>query len=108
MRISYKRLFRVQLRHGFYKKSRSTQDFIVKPSPSTAKVLSHHGFIFRSMEDGFSLYARVKPDSQPVELLNSLNEALFATPLLCVADKSLHPEHLQAARLSTWTSAVLL
>jgi len=72
MRIAYKRLFQVQLRHAFYTDGRSVQDFSVQPSPATANVLKSLGLIFRPAADGFSLYAQVGSGDPPHRLFNSI------------------------------------
>ncbi len=83
MRLTFKSLVRVQLRHSFYKDGRSVRDFSLQPSPATLKVLQHYGVVFRQVADGFALYAQVESGDAPHRLMNSIgNDTLRLTFLL--------------------------
>ncbi len=96
MRLTFKNLFRVQLRHTFYKDGRSVGDFSLRPSPGTWKVLQQYGVVFRPSADGFALYVQVESGHSPHRLINSIgNDTLRLTFLL----QTLNPSALNISAL---------
>ncbi len=99
MRIAFKPLFRIRLRHSFYATGHSVRDFAVEPGAATRRTLSDHGLVFRRLADGCAVYGEVEPGSDPLRLLRPLgDDALRLTFLLQPANPYLLniselPEH---------------
>lgn len=74
MKLSYKPLFQVRLRHTFYQKGVSLSDFRVKPTPATETLLQDRGLVFRHEPDHFAVYAEVAPDTEPGELKRAIGD----------------------------------
>jgi hypothetical protein len=72
MRVSYKPLVRVRLRHSYYTDGRSTRDCVVEPAPATRIRLEQAGLVFRRLPDGCAIYGEVVPGSNPPKLLRPL------------------------------------
>jgi len=65
MKTAYTTLFSVKLRHSFYMGGRSTEDFVIRPTPWSRRKLRQYGLVFRPQEDGFTVYTEIEPDSEP-------------------------------------------
>lgn len=65
MRISFFPLFRVRLRHRFYRSGRSEEDFVATPSAPTARLMYEHGVRFLARKEGFSVFAEIDPATRP-------------------------------------------
>ena len=74
MRLVFKPLFHVRLRHGFYLSGASVGDFRAEPSAATCRRLAEHGLVVRYLDDGWAVYAEVEPDSDPLRLLRPLGD----------------------------------
>ena len=72
MRIAFKRLFRVRVRHGWYPDGDLRGDFEVVATPSTAALLAELGLRMRAHHDGLTVFGEVKPGSDPPELKRPL------------------------------------
>jgi hypothetical protein len=71
MHIAYKRLFRIQVQHGWYADGATLDDFAVVPTPSTAAILDELGLRVRAHGDGITVFAEVEPDTTPPRLRRS-------------------------------------
>lgn len=74
MRIVYRALFHVRLRHAFYANGESHDDFVVEPSPATRRWLLDYGLVFRRQEDGWAVYGEVTPGADPPQLARPIGE----------------------------------
>lgn len=76
MKLIYRPLLQVNLRHGFYQSGLSTEDFNVIPSEATARLFAQTGVIFRPTHSGFSIFVEVTQDSIEPTSPPSLPETL--------------------------------
>lgn len=60
MKALFKKLFGVDIRHGYYQDEKPRQDIAFEPSAGTATDLAALGLILRRRGDGFDLYAEVE------------------------------------------------
>jgi len=65
MRIAFKRLFRIQVRHGWYTDGATREDFDVVPTPSTLTLLAELGLRVRIHADGATVFGEVEPGTVP-------------------------------------------
>jgi len=95
MRVTYRRVLRIRVRHGWYADGESHEDFEVVPTASTVATLQRLALGTRFHPDGITVFAEVEPGSNPPTLVRPLgSEALcFAfelrpvkTNLLAVAE----------------------
>ena len=101
MRIAFKRLFGIRVRHGWYPDGSTAGDFDVVPSPSTAVLLDELGLRVRRHGDGVTVFGEVIPDSAPPVLRRPLGAISFRfafelrarnTALLAITDlPAYHP-----------------
>ncbi len=74
MKLSYKPLFWVHLRHTFYRQGLSLSDFKVSPTADTECLLKDRGLLFRSEPESFAIFAEVIPDSDPPTLKHAIGQ----------------------------------
>lgn len=72
MRIAFKRLFRIRVRHGWYPDGGTHEDFDVVATPSTAVLLAALGLRTRAHADGLTVFGEVEPGSDPPALRRPL------------------------------------
>jgi hypothetical protein len=65
MRVAYRRLFRVRVRHSWYPDELTREDFAVVPTASTAALLQELGVPTRMHTDGVTAVCEVEPDTAP-------------------------------------------
>ncbi len=65
MRIAFTRLFRIQVRHGWYTDGATREDFDVVPTPSTLTLLAELGLRVRIHADGVTVFGEVLPGTMP-------------------------------------------
>ena len=70
MTISYDILVRVTVNHAYYVDNLSA-DFEFLPTPSTQSILKRFNLIFKPLNHGFVILARIIPGSNPPELLQA-------------------------------------
>lgn len=75
MRIVFRRLFRIRVRHGWYPDGVVRGDFEVVPTPSTDRLLLGVGLRTRPQADGITVFGEVEPDTTPPVLLRPLGTA---------------------------------
>ena len=72
MRIVYRKLFRIRVRHGWYADAETRGDFSLVPTASTAALLEATALRVRHYPDGIAVFGEVEPDSDPPALLRPL------------------------------------
>ncbi|MCP4075097.1 MAG: hypothetical protein GY744_02805 [Gammaproteobacteria bacterium] len=84
MKLIYRPLLNIQLRHSYYASGFSENDFDVHPSLSTSRLFSQYGLILRKNETGFIIYAEVDPVTVgvAVEDISPVPEASLKNDLL--------------------------
>jgi hypothetical protein len=99
MKIAYAPLFTVRLRHEFYASGLSTRDFAVEPTPWCRQLLVQYGWLFRSLADGFVVYAEIAPDTSPGTLRRLLGDEDLA---LTFQLRSLNPYLFDISKLDQY------
>ncbi len=61
MKLIYRPLLNIQLRHSYYSSGFPENDFDIHPSLSTSQLFSQYGLILRKNETGFIIYVEVDP-----------------------------------------------
>jgi len=86
MRVVYRKLFRIRVRHGWYANAETRGDFELAPTESTAALLDAVSLRTRRYPDGLTVFGEVEPDSNPPALVRPLgSDALrFAFELRAV------------------------
>ncbi|MCP3669612.1 MAG: hypothetical protein GY814_04135 [Gammaproteobacteria bacterium] len=87
MKLVYRPLLEIQLRHSFYMSGIAVDDFKIVPSASTLEMLKQYDLIMRKNDTGFVIYAEVDASSvgeaienvSPVPLPRLKNEHLEET-----------------------------
>ena len=72
MRVVYKKLFRIRVRHGWYANAETRGDFELVPTDETAALLDATGLKIRRFSDGLSVFGEIEADSNPPVLMRSL------------------------------------
>jgi hypothetical protein len=84
-------MLQLKISHSYYSNGKSNNDFVIKPSVLSKRMLDDYGFIFRNNNDGFNLYVEVVPDSDPVEIFRPIGMASFKLCFYMVAaNNNLH------------------
>jgi hypothetical protein len=73
MKLTYRKLLGIRLRHSFYRSGDSTGDLEVRPTGETSRLLTDYGIVFRPAPHGADLFARVEPDTAPPALYTPLD-----------------------------------
>ena len=99
MRIAYRKLFRIRVRHGWYANAETRGDFELAPTESTAALLDAVSLRTRRYPDGLTVFGEVEPDGNPPVLVQPLgSDALrFAFEL-----RALNPALLNIAELPSF------
>jgi len=74
MKLAYRKLIGIRLRHSFYKSGQSKEDIEVRPTESTSRRFLNYGLVFRPTPDGANIFARVEPDTDPAVLYTPLSD----------------------------------
>jgi hypothetical protein len=72
MRVVYRKLFRIRVRHGFYANAETHDDFELVPTASTLALMAAASLRVRRHPDGLTVFGEVEPDSDPPTLLRPL------------------------------------
>lgn len=99
MRVVYRKLFRIRVRHGWYANAETRGDFELAPTESTAALLDSAALRTRRYPDGLVVFGEVEPDSDPPALMRPLGAAAlrFAFEL-----RALNPALLNIAELPSF------
>lgn len=68
MRSVYRRLLRIRVRHRWYARGESRQDFSLLPTASTRALLAERAMKLHPEPDGLSVVVEVEPDANPAVL----------------------------------------
>lgn len=77
MRIVFRRLFRIRVRHDWYADGTTRGEFAVVPTASTAALLAELGLRARAFGDGLVVFGEVEPDTAPPVLRRPLGATSF-------------------------------
>jgi hypothetical protein len=77
VRVAYRRLFRIRVRHGWYPDEVPREDFAVVPTASTAALLTDLGVHTRMHADGVTAFCEVEPDTTPAEMRRPFGSSSF-------------------------------
>jgi hypothetical protein len=75
MRVAYRRLFGIRVRHDWYAAGDTRDDFALTPTASTAELLRQLGLGMRTAADGLVVFAEIEPDSAPPVMRRPLGTA---------------------------------
>lgn len=76
MKLVYRPLLEIQLRHSFYKSGFAADDFDIVPGTNTLEMLKQYALVWRKNDTGFVIYAEVDASS-----IGGVNENVSPAPL---------------------------